>query len=287
MKTEPYLVRISKKNKSYFDLVREIIDKQLVYAKNAQKKLEPLKMPASNFTCDQCGICCDTAKTDIASDVFPVDLKLWMIEDLGICIASLGISTHDGNDYAMFIDRKEDYTKKGRFKSQKYKDEMVILNPSLALISDAEKQQCVFFNSLSNNCTIHKYRPLGCKCFPYYIGRDGVAGVFEKLCQKGCFKPEPVTGWNEIVKDVSVMYGNIHGVELFNKAKIGSMLYKEIPTGKFEKIADEIKSQNRMKSKKKQSNVLGSMLMNIVTIFYLLYPEYTNVDELMKEVRKK
>lgn len=288
---ENYLVRVSKKHKTYFTLAKDFIDRMLVYTKIERKKIENvggLIETDDKFICDGCGKCCDTSISEMAVDIYPVDLNKWMDEDFGLPLVSLGVSHMESTgEYSIFIDRKEDYARKLKFHTPNYIDDMVKLNPSLALINASEQHQCVFFNSLTNLCSVYSMRPLACKAFPYYFGADRKVVTYKKFCPKETFVKGEIDKWKEVAGEVLLMWSNIEGFKKWIKNRVGSTIYKDTdldPQTRNKKLI--AKTTKLLKSKKNQQNTFLKFCENLITTFYMLYSEYTNVGVIEQEMKK-
>jgi len=286
MNKEPYLVSVIKKHGTkFFDTFNEILNKQLRYVDIKLKKVPEKLNCTEKFTCKQCGDkCCDMKQSKIACEVFPSDLRKWVDSDLGLILVSIGVSMYgdrDNRDVMLFIDRKQDYEAKKRFRLPEYIDNIVKVNPSLAMITEIEKQQCVFFNNLSSTCSIYQFRPLSCRCFPYGISTDFVVQTTKDLCGNECFTPGKPDNWSEIEKVLKLTWSNIHGLKMFIKAKIG---------GNAGYDANRKRSKGNVDREiMKREQIIGitaKMYQNFITTLYFLFPEFTNIEEMTKEMRK-
>jgi len=286
---ENYLIRTAKKHDSYYKLAEDFIERMLSYTKIETKKLKEsighVKESDDNFSCDGCGKCCDMGISDMAPDVYQEDMHRWMAEDFGMALVSLGLAARVDSEPNLYIDRKEDYISKAKFHTVKYADDIVRMNPSLALITPKEKQQCVFFNSLDNKCTIYVTRPIGCRAFPYAMDDKGKLSAYKKFCPPAQFSKGKVEKWEDIAKIVEITWANINGLKVWIKNRVGSAVFKDVvPEAHNKKSAMKAMAVN--KSKSKQKGVLTRFYENLIATFYLLYPEYTNVGEITKEMAK-
>jgi Fe-S-cluster containining protein len=284
---ENYLIRTSKKHGTYFSLAKDFIDRMLVYTKIEHKKLMNaggVKESYDKFTCDGCGKCCDMAVSDMAPDVYPNDLKRWMDEDFGIGLVSLGSAVKGSSgEQSLFIDRKQDFLSKARFHSMKYTDDVVKTNPSVAMVNDKEKQQCLFFNSLDNKCSIYMTRPIACRAFPYAMDKELKLVAYKKFCPPVTFSKGEIKDWKGIAVIVETTWSNIQGLKAWVKNRIGTTIYKDTAVDPQNKKAVK-KATAIAKAKAGQIGVLARFYENLITTFYLLFPEYTNADELFKEM---
>lgn len=266
----------------------------LVYTKIEHKKLMSaggVKESDDKFTCDGCGKCCDMAVSDMAPDVYQEDLKRWMDEDFGIGLVSLGSAVKGSSgEQALFIDRKQDFLAKAKFHSMKYADDVVKTNPSVALVSDKEKQQCLFFNSLDNKCSIYVTRPIACRAFPYAMDKELKLSAYKKFCPPVTFSKGEIKDWKDVAVIVETTWSNINGLKAWVKNRIGTTIYKEEGSGnrynRRSNPSKKTKPKAIVMTKYKQIGVLSRFYENLITTFYLLFPEYTNADELFKEMDK-
>ena len=194
-----------------------------------------------------------------------------MDEVFGIPLVTLGLAMRtQGHEYSVFIDRKEDYVKKLKFHTTKYVDDMVQMNPSLALVNDKEKSQCVFFNSFTDKCSIYITRPLACKTFPYIFDERGKLKTYQKFCPKTCFTKGKIENWEKVAEDVVVMWSNIEGLKKWTRNRVGTTIYKDTTINPENRTVKNIqKVRSIAKSKSKQTSLLGKFYENMITTFYL------------------
>jgi Fe-S-cluster containining protein len=284
---ENYLIRTSKKHATYFALAKDFIDRMVVYTKIEHKKLMNVggvKESDDKFTCDGCGKCCDMAVSEMAPDVYQEDLKRWMDEDFGIGLVSLGSAVKGSHgEQCLFIDRKQDFVRKAKFHTPKYTDDIVKINPSVTLVNEKENQQCLFFNSLDNKCSIYATRPIACRAFPYAMDKELKLAAYKKFCPPVTFSKGEIKDWKEIAVIVETTWSNINGLKAWVKNRVGTTIFKETAADPQNKKAVK-KATAIAKAKSGQIGILSRFYENIITTFYLLFPEYTKVDEIFKEM---
>lgn len=236
------------------------------YIKSRQKTLEEPTLPAETFTCDQCGKCCNEKHFDIGINLLYTDVREWMDSEAGVLLSSMGVQVFRSTGAsAVFLDRKEDYLNKLRFKSDAYKKVMVEINPSLALVNDAEKLDCVFFNCLDNKCSIYDERPISCRVFPYQykegdrnekgVKTSKASIVVDHKCPEGCFKKGPPKDSQQIKDNLVKLMACFKAEDLFFKAKLHG-----------------IDSQR------------NNMYLNLVVGMYLAFPTWSNIELLKKSI---
>lgn len=277
-----YLKSLFLENKTFQEAVNSFLKTTSTYTKNARKhvfSMQTKKIMKGKFSCDGCGKCCDSI---LSSFVLPCDIKNWWENEMGMILVSISNYTiRDSIErplLAMVLDRKSDYNRKLKYKSQMYKDSILALNPSLSLISKEEEQQCVFYNSLSKQCSIHDNKPEMCKTFPYIVGKTKMKCKHDVVTIMAISRDESICNKETIdeckVDDVlaipmlelrSVMDGN----EMFLKSKLDNSsqhiktLYSFLVQAfmvstpemiDFKKIDDELK-EAKMESLKQQELV--------------------------------
>jgi len=195
------------------------------YIKSQQRRLQEPTLPMEIFTCDQCGKCCNEKHFDIGINLLYTDVREWMDNEAGILLSSMGVQVfRTTGAAALFLDRKEDFVAKGKFKSDAYKKVMIEINPSLALVNDKEKLDCVFFNNLKNECSIYNERPISCRVFPYQY-KEGENGgkpsiVADHKCPESCFKKGHPRDSQNIKDNLLKLMACFKSEELFYKAKL-------------------------------------------------------------------
>jgi hypothetical protein len=141
----------------------------------------------------------------------------------------------------------------------------------------------VLFRSLTSRCSIYEYRPISCRCFPYGVDPEYKVVVAKELCGEDCFKDEPQKNWKEQEESLKITWANIHGMQLFLKARIsGNIDYKDKSLGKQrpERVDIELEKRNQA-----VRSTMG-LYQDFITTFYFLYPELVNIEELTKELNK-
>lgn len=236
------------------------------YIKTQMAHIAEPTLPMETFTCDQCGKCCNEKTFDIGINLFYTDIREWMDNESGILLSSMGVqSFRSTGASAVFLDRKEDYINKLKYKSEAYKKVMVNINTSLVLVNDAEKLDCVFYNSLTNACSIYDERPISCRVFPYFYKeaeKDAKGNIVTKpsiqashKCPESCFKKGPPRDAQNIKDNLMKLMAVFKAEELFYKAK----LHMSNP----------------------QRN---NMYLNLVVGMYMAFPTWSNIELLKKSI---
>ncbi|MBD3351644.1 MAG: hypothetical protein GF364_09180 [Candidatus Lokiarchaeota archaeon] len=117
------------------------------------------------FRCNNCGKCCDHVKFRIPITLG--DCAFWLKSNKEIYLRALDHNRgHPKNLFYFITKRNFDDHMIENYGEEVYNDFLVI-NPSLKKIDIDEEQQCVFFNSQNNKCTIYSQRPVYCQIYPY------------------------------------------------------------------------------------------------------------------------
>ena len=270
-KTEgKWLKEITNKNISSPILgYKEIIKRWRTYQKNASRKIHQneIIIKDSNFSCTRCGKCCDVHKSKIGTNVTALDINNWINEDLGFILVSLGAILTTKNEPLLSIDRKEDFLFKDVYHSLTYNNIMKNTNPSLLIIDEEDKGQCVFYDSIDEICSIYHNRPSSCRMFPYSCDVDiknkkiyiAPGNISKEICEKSAFSKINVSMRDiEKIKENCInVLSDIDGNVLLTKSKLNSNVKELI-----------------------------LMFQYLIRIFYYMYNEYTNIEKLEKVYKK-
>lgn len=232
------------------------------YVKNEERKLsiDDLKWEREiHHECNKCGKCCDMAKSGYGIVLMPTDILNYILYKASYVLVSSSVSqVKDSITCYITLDRKADFVKKGMYRSDKYHEGMISLNPGLALVEEEERDECVFYDNANNECLIHDMRPITCRVYPYILEEDEDGGLLIKtrvddnLCDKKCFVKGTIDD-KDFKEGLTTTLANLKGLEKFFKAKMHS----------------------------KGSDLFNYYAMMVDACYYC-YPDLSNIEELNK-----
>ena len=259
---------------NHFKALHEMMSRVSQYVKKQRDKFIIQDVPRimKGHECKMCNHCCDMLVSNYGINVLPHDIMRWMQSNIGLPLVSVSLAMTKSGFISMFIDRKEDFIKKKIFHSNEYVKTMSGLNPSLKDIKENDMQQCVFLDSITNRCSIYMVRPLTCVIFPYVLKQNDKKEVIvdtlehDDLCPKESFEPGTPKNAPKIAYDLLDMLANQEGLELFFNDKLQASQLSKDPT---------------------QVRKIGMFYEYLVTVFYHLFNEFTNIEEVHKAMHSK
>nr|MDO8084106.1 YkgJ family cysteine cluster protein [Candidatus Sigynarchaeum springense] len=163
--------------------IKALLDELAEFATQLASRMEPIILDPVRFTCNRCGRCCESFTIGVGRediDRIIAGRQFQMLPFLTLC---------ESRPTFQFWNKK-------MFKANEliYPPTLVTsikaLNPSLDKIDPKDLSSCVFYNSITDACTVYEYRPAECRLYP--VGNK-LVGMTNLLCDPACFEAgEPV-----------------------------------------------------------------------------------------------
>ena len=167
-------------NLSFIHTIEEISSIIDAYEKEAyilRPYLEPATIETVHFDCNCCGKCCKSFTIGVSLP----DIKRMIDQGMEYLLPFISPST--SRSVFQFMNRQMFKANELIF-SLDLISKITLLNPSLSRNGSKSLAACMFFNLITNRCTIYDVRPLECRVYPIGNLLNDLKNV---LCPEDCF----------------------------------------------------------------------------------------------------